>query len=393
MADLLLGARLAFAGGRDGWTRTALTALGVGVGVALLLLAAAVPGALDARQARADARDDLSTSALMPPLATTMLVASADTEFRGQPVRGRILRPEGPRAPVPPGLAALPRAGEAIVSPALRDLLESRDGDLFAPRLRGARVTGTIGDEGLSGPRELAFYLGSDTLTDDGATRLDAFGGGMPGEPLGPVLMLLVIVIVIVLLLPIAVFLGAAVRFGGDSRDRRLAALRLVGADQRMTRRIAAGEAAVAALLGVAAGGVFFALGRQLVPLVTLWDFSVYAGDVRPSLPLALTIAVAVPAVAVVVSLIAMRSTVVEPLGVARRAGTARRKLWWRLSLPVVGVALLYPLIGGIRSSNSDHRYQIAAGAALLLIGAVALLPWLIDLVVRRIRGGSVPWH
>ncbi|BCB77419.1 hypothetical protein ACFQ1L_20735 [Phytohabitans flavus] len=57
IADLLMGARLAFAGGRDGWTRAVLTALGVGIGVAMLLLAAAVPGALDARQARGDARD------------------------------------------------------------------------------------------------------------------------------------------------------------------------------------------------------------------------------------------------------------------------------------------------------------------------------------------------
>ena len=70
-----MGARFAVTGGRDGWTRAVLTAVGVGLGVALLLLAAAVPGALAARQARGDARDDLRRSAgQLPAAADTLLV-------------------------------------------------------------------------------------------------------------------------------------------------------------------------------------------------------------------------------------------------------------------------------------------------------------------------------
>ncbi|MGW4502584.1 FtsX-like permease family protein [Micromonospora sp. NPDC004336] len=391
-ADLAMGARMAFTGGRDGWLRAVLTAVGVGVGVAMLLLAAAVPGALNAREARGDARDDLRMGEPIPAAANTLLIRYADTEFRGQPVRGRMLRPEGPAAPVPPGVAALPGAGEVVVSPALRDLLDSADGALFAPRLGGARVTGVIGDEGLAGPRELAFYLGSDRLSvATGATRLDAFGGGLPGEPFGPVLMVLVVVIFVVLLLPIAVFLGAAVRFGGERRDRRLAALRLVGADAAMVRRIAAGEAAAGALLGVAAGGVLFALGRQVVPLVTLMDLSVYAGDVRPPLPLVAAVVVAVPALAVVVTLVSMRAVLVEPLGVTRRATPVRRRLAWRLLLPAAGLGLL--LAGAADVTPLGAERQTAAGAVLLLVGVVTLLPWLTDLLVRRLRGGPVSWQ
>ncbi|MBQ1074443.1 hypothetical protein KBX06_14900 [Micromonospora sp. C31] len=390
-ADLVMGARMAFTGGRDGWLRAVLTAVGVGVGVAMLLLAAAVPGALDARQARGDARDDLRMGEPIPAAANTLLIRQTDTEFRGQPVRGRVLRPEGPAAPAPPGVAALPRAGEVLVSPALRDLLSSADGALFAPRLGGATVTGVIGAEGLAGPGELAYYLGSDTLTADDATRLAAFGGGLPGEGLGPVLMMLVVVIFVVLLLPIAVFLGAAVRFGGERRDRRLAALRLVGADAAMVRRIAAGEAAAGALLGVAAGGVLFALGRQVVPLVTLMDLSVYAADVRPPLPLVAAVVLAVPALAVVVTLVSMRAVLVEPLGVTRRATPVRRRLVWRLLLPAAGLGLLLAGAAGVAPLGSEQ--QTAAGAVLLLVGVVTLLPWLTDLLVRRLRGGPVAWQ
>ncbi|MEU4775936.1 ABC transporter permease [Micromonospora sp. NPDC023644] len=390
-ADLVMGARMAFSGGRDGWLRAVLTAVGVGVGVAMLLLAAAVPGALDARQARGDARDDLRMGERIPAAANTLLVRQTDTEFRGQPVRGRVLRPEGPAAPAPPGVAALPRAGEVLVSPALRDLLGSGDGALFAPRLGGATVTGVIADEGLAGPRELAYYLGSDTLTAEDATRLDAFGGGLPGEAFDPVLMVLVVVIFVVLLLPIAVFLGAAVRFGGERRDRRLAALRLVGADAAMVRRIAAGEAAAGALLGVAAGGALFALGRQVVPLVTLMDLSVYAADVRPPLPLVAAVVLAVPALAVVVTLVSMRAVLVEPLGVTRRATPVRRRLVWRLLLPAAGLGLLLAGTAGVAPLGGER--QTAAGAVLLLVGVVTLLPWLTDLLVRRLRGGPVAWQ
>ncbi|MEV6707011.1 hypothetical protein, partial [Micromonospora wenchangensis] len=39
LADLAMGARMAVTGGREGWTRALLTAVGVGIGVAMLLLA------------------------------------------------------------------------------------------------------------------------------------------------------------------------------------------------------------------------------------------------------------------------------------------------------------------------------------------------------------------
>src|SRR4051794_21405513 len=99
---------MAFAGGRDGWLRLTLIALGVGVSVALMLLGAATPGALGNRQDRGDARsypDD------PPPLAAgpgTLLIAKLDTTFRAWPIRGRMVRAEGPQAPAPPGLTSLP---------------------------------------------------------------------------------------------------------------------------------------------------------------------------------------------------------------------------------------------------------------------------------------------
>ncbi|MEQ4301925.1 ABC transporter permease [Plantactinospora sp. B6F1] len=395
VADLALGARLVFAGGRNGLLRTLMTAVAVGLGVALLLTSTSVSTMLDGRSERNAARDDQFLGAAQPPPGErTLLVTASDTVYRDEVIRGRLLQPDGAHPPVPPGLTRLPGPGELVVSPALADLLHSPDGALLRPRLDHP-IVGTIADEGLSGPNEYAYYLGTARLRAGGGTlRIDHFGSTPSGEGLDPVLTLLVLIIFVVLLLPIAVFVAAAVRFGGEARDRRLAALRLVGADAVTTRRVAAGEALVGALLGLLAGAAFFLLGRQLVELVTLEGISVFAGDVRPHPALAALIVLAVPAVAVAVAQLALRRIVVEPLGVVRRSGSRRRRLWWRLALPVVGAALLAPLHGGIDQTGGPvNQARVITGVTLLLIGVTALLPWLVEAVVGRLRGGSVSWQ
>lgn len=69
--DLRMGAKFAFTGGREGWTRVLLTAVGVGLGVALLLLTTAIPDALSVRHQRDEARSDYTYSQKVRPRPTT----------------------------------------------------------------------------------------------------------------------------------------------------------------------------------------------------------------------------------------------------------------------------------------------------------------------------------
>src|SRR5690606_18594234 len=152
----------------------------------------------------------------------------------------------------------------------LAGLLASQDAPLIAPRLDHP-VVGLIGEEGLLGPAELDFYLRRDSLDDTLAQRIDHFGEQPdPDERPKAHLSVLLIVGLVVLLLPVATFVAVAARFGGEQRDRRLAAVRLVGADAGMARRVAAGEALLGALIGVLVGLLFFLVGRELVERVTL---------------------------------------------------------------------------------------------------------------------------
>lgn len=394
--DLALGMRFAVSGGREGWTRTALTALGVGLGVALLFAAAAVPQILDARDSRGAARDTLKATSQAVDKGitdTTFLWAEASTEYRGDPVGGRLLRPEGADAPPPPGVAKIPGPGEMVVSPALRDLLTSSEGALLAQRLDD-RIVGTIADAGLVDPGELRFYAGSSTLRVDGpGIRSPGYGTNESPAPLDPLLVAMVSLMCVVLLVPVGIFIATAVRFGGDRRDRRLAALRLVGADARTVRRIAAGEALTGTVAGLAVGAALFLMLRQITGHVRLWGYSAFPSDITPVPMLALLIVLAVPVAALIVTQVALSSVTIEPLGVVRDTEPRRRRLWWRLLLPVLGVGIL-ALTGRVDTmTQTVGPVPIAVGSACVLIGLAGLLPWLVELAVSRLRGGPVAWQ
>lgn len=390
--DLTLGVRFAVTGGRRGWTRTVLTAVGVGLGVSLLLFAASVPSLLQGRDTRASAR--LADLSEVKRSGHSFLFVRTSTLYREDTVSGVVFRPDGDRAPAPPGLTELPAPGEMAVSPALAVLLDSPRGELLRDRLP-YKVGATIGDRGLTGPAELRYYAGSPTPLDESADgRSDHFGGTQERDPMSAVLLLIIVMACVALLLPVAVFIGTAVRFGGEQRDRRLAALRLVGADQAMTRRIAAGESLCGALLGLAAGAGMFALLRRLAGSVTVWNVNAFPSDIVPSPWLTALIALAVPATAVGVTLFTLRGVSIEPLGVVRNAAPRRRRLWWRVALPVAGVALLLSQSGKVGMADTRiATYRIALGAVLVLVGITALLPWLVEAVVQRLRGGPVPWQ
>jgi hypothetical protein len=395
--DLALGARFAAGGGREGWTRTVLTAVGVGLGVALLLLAAAVPPMMTVRDHKRVARDTMSTGYLARPTDSTLLDADVSTRYHDMFVTGSMLQPEGPKAPRPPGVSALPPPGHMVVSPALRHLLDT------SPLLRERipyTIDGTIGHAGLMGPAELYFYAGGDHLVardanyrNGNADRIAGFGHHSNSDVMGPTFDLLLVIMLVVLLLPVVVFIATAVRLGGERRDRRLAALRLVGADNRMTRRIAAGEALFGAVLGLLVGGGLFLAGRQLASHVTIRDISAYPSDMTPDTALAVLIALAVPLTAVGVTMLSLRGTAIEPLGVVRQGVGRGRRVWWRLVIPAVGLALLAPLFGKVRGDSNLNVYQVATGAVLVLVGVTAVLPWVVERVVGRLRGGPVAWQ
>ncbi|MEV5383641.1 FtsX-like permease family protein [Streptomyces sp. NPDC052721] len=391
------GARLALTGGRDGAVRTALMAVGVGLGVAVLLLAASVPTARHHRDERIHHRIDTNLDdRVIKPSAGTVLVSDIDTVFRDKEIRGRMVQPEGSVAPLPPGVQRYPRPGEMVVSPALRKLLAAPGSELLRERLAHP-IAGEVGDRGLLGPGEYVFYLGGDHMVDGvaGTRRLDHFGKVYPKKPLSPDLALLGIAGIVVLLVPVGVFIAAAVRFGGEHRDRRLAALRLVGADRRMTAGIAAGEAVLSTAIGIVLGAILFMAGRQFIGLADVQGLSVFPEDLTPQPLLAVLTVVAVLTLSLVVTRLAMNKVAVEPLGVVRRSGGATRRLWWRIAVPLLGLVLLRT---SVRNASDLHDTAgvvlVVAGMLALLVGVTTVLPWAVERLTGLCGGfGPLSWQ
>ncbi len=158
---------------------------------------------------------------------------------------------------------------------------------------------------------------------------------------------------VVALLLPIGVFVATASRFGSEQRNRRLAALRLLGLDRAGTARVAAGESLLGAVAGVILGVIgFLLILRPLVPHTDIAGVSVFAQDVRPSLPLAALALVLVPVAAVAFAL----------------AGdaTGRDRATWRQPSrpPAAAPAGLAPVRAGawISAPRCAHRVERPTG-------------------------------
>ncbi|GEA81897.1 ABC transporter permease [Cellulomonas uda] len=389
-SDLVLGVRMSVTGGRSGWARLALVATGVGIGVAMLLLVASVPTVLDMRVTRDAARSPGTEATVRGD--DTLLVKRITSQVGDELVVGNLLQPEGERAPLPPGADRVLAPGEALLSPALLRVLRDDERGLLEGRW-GQRIVGTIGDDGLVGSQELRFYLGTDQLTENTALRVTDFGRSRGVGGSDPMLMLFALVGLTGMLVPVAGFIATAVRFGGEARDRRLAAVRLVGADAATTRRIAAGETLVGGVAGVLVGGALFAALRVLGPQVVPPSLSFHGADLRPSPVLAALVVVLVPVASVLVTRSALRHVVVEPLGVVRRAATVERRLWWRVAVPAVGLALMLgPLLVGGTDAFVDAQVVVLLGMVCLLAGVALLLPWLLDLTVRHLRPGALAW-
>lgn len=395
VSDLALGVRLALGGGRTSWVRLALTGAGIGIGVAVLLTAASVPTVLSERAEREAIGAQVTGGTADGEEASGDVLYSTMwfTAYRGESVTGYFVKGSGPDAPVPPGMSRVPGDGELFASPALRALLESSDGALLRERFP-QRVVGTIGQIGLNAPNDLLFYAGDATVEEDAETAVVSFGGQVHERTLDPLLTLLIMVGVVALLFPVLVFVGISTRLAGAERDRRLAALRLVGAGALRVRRIAAGESLLGAFVGLAVGTALFFAARQFVEEVRLLGLSVFVSDLTPSLPFAVVIAVLVPVMAVVTSVVAMRHTVVEPLGVVRRAKPVRRVLWWRLVPPVVGVVALLSQSGTLGGPENEASEPVVIGGILMLLLSIpVLLPWVVEHAVGRVRGGAPSWQ
>ncbi|MGW5972084.1 FtsX-like permease family protein [Streptomyces sp. NPDC055186] len=180
-----------------------------------------------------------------------------------------------------------------------------------------------------------------------------------PGTRAGVILGLLL------LLIPVLGFLGQCARVGAVHRNRRLAGLRLAGATPWQVRRIAALETGLACLLGSAAATVF-----SVLLLLRLWD--------RPSAlawAAVVLVAVAVPVLGALASVLALRRVVASPLGWVRRVTGVRSargpgRLFLGSAVLVAAVGVATAISDRAPAGRVNWQFPVTVFAALLTVGA-----------------------
>jgi len=333
--NLLLGIRMAFAGGREAAARMALMAIGVAVGVVLILLSLT---GLPIMQTHIDRlawhRTDEASPATAPDPALWIAVTD---RYAGHDVIRVHVAALGPRPPVPPGIDRLPGPGEVFVSPALEELMRSVPDDQLRNRFPG-RIAGTIGPEGLIMPEELVGIVGrTPAEMRDTHGAIEIRGIEQPGERLDlyAVFGVLFGLLAALIIGPVAVFVSMAARIGGVRREQRFAALRLAGATRWQTAVLASTETAGAALAGIVVGCLGFLAARPIVAgQVTLGHgMHIFTQDVRVPIVPAVVAVVAVLVLAIGTTLVTLTAVQIMPLGVFRRR-RRRSPRAWRL-LPI----------------------------------------------------------
>lgn len=388
-----LGIRLATSGGRGAAIGLALTALAVATGTAILLFALSFPSALDDRTQRSAWRSNILLSDNGNADGATLLMYTANDAYQGEPVVRVLLAPLVDEAPVPPGIDRLPAPGEAFVSPALAARIAAVPADQLGDRF--GTVVGTIDDKALRSPQELVAIIGETpaTMTKLGASPIQAFATHPPTAVIDPGVLLLIIFAVVGALAPVVVFVSTATQLSAARREQRLAALRLVGATSLQVTQLAAIEAFLATIAGVAGGIFLFIVTRPLVALIPLDEATWFPSSITPPIVPAIAMLATIPVVGVVAAVVALRRVVVNPLGVQRRQtppmpGLARA-IPLLISLAVlVGTLLIWRILQTQRIQGGGNLIAVLVGAAFggVVVGIVLVGPWLTALVGRALR-------
>ncbi|MFJ3769466.1 FtsX-like permease family protein [Streptomyces sp. NPDC090082] len=273
--------------------------------------------------------------------------------------------------PAPPGISKLPESGEAIVSPKLGEILGANPG---ARGLVPGRVIGTIGPAGLGGPEELYAYIGTSPASLNQAIPLGYFGAPYARhELLEPsTLDILRFTLGCIVLLPLVIFLAVCARLSGESRARRLAALRLVGLSVKDTLRVNAGESVVAAFVGAVIGLIGYLGVNEVMARIGLPGLRWYPADGRPEGATIALCLLGCPALVWFVGQFSARQAAQSPISV-RRTGESRppKKYGTWLLAPGLGIIGGYCVMSAIgRDPSGGSASAVLVPGAVLMTGA-----------------------
>jgi hypothetical protein len=387
------GLRLVARSGREALLRLVVTSLAVGVGVAILLAVLAEFHAFQATSNRPSWESTQGTPVSTAPATPgAELWNYSENIYKGRFIEQLDVAALGPGAPRIPGLPRIPAAGQFYVSPALSRLLKTVPADELGDRFPGQQA-GLLGDAALSGPDELAIVVGyspSQLAARPGTVQVSRIATAPQLMGTTNLYRLGFGIAAVVVLFPLMILINTATRLAATRREERLAALRQVGATPRQVNVVASVDAVVTASAGVVIGVLAFLAIRPLLESISFSGVQFFGYTVTPTLWGYLAMAVIVPLLAALSSLVSLRRVWITPLGVSRRT-TPRPPGWWRVLPIFAGIPLfIAPLVSNPGNPDGTPAF---IGLFLIMAGLVLGGSWLTmqiaRILARMARGPS----
>ncbi|AHH95870.1 FtsX-like permease family protein [Kutzneria albida] len=352
-------------------------ALGVAVGVAVVLWLGAGPDAMQSRADRVTWRTSVGVGGPANPSAAALVVNTRD-DYNGQRIERLDVAALKSQVPVAAGIPRLPGPGEVLLSPGLAKLAASLPPDQLADRFPG-KVIGQFGDEALRFPDELVAMVGHKPAELPGGSPVDGFESKPGTGTVDELLVLLTQIGLVVLVAPCLVLVASAARLTAARRERRLAALRLAGATPQQVVSMTAAETAIAAVVGTVLGIALDFPLRSLTALIS-WDGGPwFPTDFTPNPALLVAVAVLAPTLVVAAAVLGLRRVVSRPLGAAQQVG--RKGPNPARLLVVVAAAVVFVMGLNVARGQGGTTLVVLVGLAFVAMSLVFAGPLVTSLV------------
>lgn len=273
--------KLVAAGNRWGRLRLAGMAVGIAVGVALLLTLVGAYQGFGPRSERAAtgavAKPNMELtekSSLGPGRAAAAVMNDHYRQNQYSVLYVAGVKESGLTIP---GVSTPPGPGQAVVSPRLKELIDASPDELAG---RYGRVIGTISKAGLESPDAIVAVVGM-TTSKLAASGMEAkivtdFAGV---DYASSAYRLIAFIGALATLIPVLLLIAIVTDLGSAQRAERFAALRLIGATPRRVASIAAGEIAVVSGAGTLLGICLYYACIPMFARIKVGSGSFYRSD------------------------------------------------------------------------------------------------------------------
>ena len=385
--------------GKSNWNRLGLTAAAVALGMLMILVFMAGVNALQAQAQHSSWRYDLFDAEQnqkpidgVAPLKSKVAPDGNLNKWQNQRIADISLRASGTTSPQLPGLPT-PKDGEYYVSSGLARVMQNHPDENIGSRF-GEKQIGLIPEALSASPDELMVIRGMSEQEANSKNVANIYKFSSNAEATSRYSGSIGVILIFgasILLFPIVMFISIATQLGSAQREKRYAALRLIGATRKQVSRIIAVESLSAAAVGIVVGSLAY---LAVLPLMSQFEYNgvrFWQSD--------LTVQSSHYLLAVIVTLLfclianwwGMRHVQVSPLGVARSGKVSKRPRAWRLILLVPGlITFIWLSLPSGTDWLRDNAGDSAAPLLILMVGIMSVMfglllagPWLTSNISR----------